>query len=175
MFGQWVANNRQKQLSALEAPNLRKDIETFFGPRAEIYLKVFDRTLENLRNGKNGSGFGFSLPAFVGGFVWFFYRRMYLYGAFALLAPIIAGLLIGGSGGTSMAAVLGLMAKPIYMQWAIARVKKADALGLVGAEREDYLRRAGGVSIVAGVLAGILFLALFAIFVLTTFYPEHFK
>ncbi len=85
---------------------------------------------------------------------------MYLYGALALLAPIIAGLLIGGSGGAGMAGALGVAAKPLYMQWAISRVKKADKLGLEGAEREDYLRRAGGVSIVAGVLGGLLFVAL---------------
>ena len=35
-------------------------------------------------------------------------------------------------------------------------------MGLAGQDREDYLRRAGGVSVVAGVLSGALFALMFA-------------
>ena len=38
-----------------------------------------------------------SWPAFLGGFVWFFYRKMYLIGALLFLAPIVVGLLLGGA------------------------------------------------------------------------------
>jgi hypothetical protein len=43
-----------------------------------------------------------------------------------------------------------------YVLWAMQRLEKADALGLVAEKRQDYLRRAGGVSGLAATLAAII-------------------
>jgi hypothetical protein len=50
------------------------DLETFFGPRSNVYLAMY----EKLRSSSNHWAFSFSWPVFLGAFVWFFYRKMYI-------------------------------------------------------------------------------------------------
>ena len=138
------------------------DLTTFFGPRAEIFLAAHEKQ-------KKGRGVWrtntWCWPAFFGGFVWFFYRKMYGIGAAMLVLPIIIGVLYPKAGGASFA-YIGSQGKGFYVWTAQRRIKKADKLGLVGAEREEYLRRAGGVSLTAGILAGVVYASLLALLIL---------
>jgi hypothetical protein len=141
------------------------DLTTFFGPRAGTYLKVY----EKMRAGAARNRIfpmTWSWPVFFGAFIWFFYRRMYLMGAVLILVPIVLSLLAGPSAGGGGMVVFAIGAKTVYVQTALSRILKADAQGLAGAERSDYLRRAGGVSLVAGVLAGLLYAAFFGLAIL---------
>jgi hypothetical protein len=114
-----------------------------------------------------------SWPGFLFGFVWFFYRKMYLVGAITILLPIIIGLLFPSVGTAGTLAAIGASAKAYYVQSALSRIIKADTLGLTGADRTDYLRRAGGVSLVAGVFAGVLYVALFALAIFGIYAKHH--
>src|ERR1700731_1676437 len=58
------------------------------------------------------------------------------------------------------------MAKGWYVNYGLERVFKADKLGMVGAERADYLRRAGGVSLPAGIFAGVIYASILALMIL---------
>jgi hypothetical protein len=127
------------------------DLTTFFGPRSKAYLSFY----EKMRNG-NGRIIGWSWPVFFGSFVWFFYRKMYIWGAASVLIPIVLVVLFPSlPGGAYMS--FAVLAKDAYVQRALKRIRKADELGLMSTERTDYLQRAGGVSIVAGAIA--LFMA----------------
>ena len=104
-------------------------------------------------------------PAFLGSFTWFFYRKMYLYGAMIIILPIILGYLFG-SAGSALPILFAIWAKAWYVTCALNRIVKADKLGLTGGERTDYLQRAGGVSLPAGIFAGLLYAALLALVIL---------
>lgn len=134
-----------------------KDLFAFFGPDPETYLEVYDEMRR--RNGKTAL-VTWSWPVSFVTFVWFFYRKQYIWGAAVILLPVIASLLFGFAGAGGMAIVFACSAKSLYVRTALRRILKADDLGLAGDERVDYLRRAGGVSVVAAVFAGLL-LALF--------------
>lgn len=101
---------------------------------------------------------------------------MYGAGATLVVLPIIFGLLFGSAGGTGSFAAAAMFAKTWYVHTALSRLRKADELGLTGAEREDYLRRAGGVSVIAGTLTGVLFAALLGLVIAAAFIgapPAH--
>ena len=93
---------------------------------------------------------------FLGAFTWFFYRKMYLYGAMTIFMPMLLGYLFGGVGGSS-GIVFVMWGKTWYVNHALSRIAKADELGLTGTDRADYLQRAGGVSWIAGILAGLVY------------------
>jgi hypothetical protein len=81
---------------------------------------------------------------------------MYGPGAVVLFLPMLLKYLIGGISMGSIV-IFAISAKSWYVTTAMARIAKADQLGLEGDERMDYLRRAGGVSLIAGLLAGFVF------------------
>jgi hypothetical protein len=140
---------------------VRTDLEAYFGPRAEAFLKTYDK----LRSGPNPSR-GFVLtwcwPIFLVSFVWLFYRKRYVEGVVLALLPVVSEMVLGFSGGGVLWIVVAIGAKSYYVQIALARVVTADDLGLVGEKRLDYLRRAGGVSVVAGTIAGLVLAGLLA-------------
>jgi hypothetical protein len=164
----WFKGAPKEYLALFEDANherVRSDLRTFFGPRADIYLAIY----EKMRPGAPGhTPFPrtWNWTVFLTTFPWFFYRKMYAVGSVVVLIPVVLGLfgVTAGMGGAM--AGLAIVAKTIYVQAALHRLLKVDALGLTGAEREDYLRRAGGVSVVAGVLAGILFAAMVGLAIL---------
>jgi hypothetical protein len=134
---------------------VREDLATFFGPNAQAYLDLYDRMRDaapreriKLRT--------WSWPVFLGSFSWFFYRKMYLYGAMVIFMPIFFGYLFGSASG-AISIIFAMWAKNWYVNYALGRIVKADKLGLTGAERADYLQRAGGVSWLAGILGGLLY------------------
>jgi hypothetical protein len=157
------------QLLGVQNPEQKRaDLKTFFGPRADVYLATYEKML--IAQDRGGFVLTWSWPGFLLGFPWFFYRRMYAIGALLILVPLVIGILFPSASLASMAGIAAY-AKYFYVQSALRRTQKADTLGLAGAERADYLHRAGGVSIVAGVLTGLLY----AFFIAAAFYEIAFK
>jgi hypothetical protein len=130
------------------------DLAEFFGPNAERYLAKY----EKLRQ-KRGQGKQFFLSwnwaVFFLSFTWFFYRKMYAAGAVVLVLPLVLSLVLPGDshGAGGVAVALALFADYWYVFQALARVAKADALGLEGFERIAFLQAGGGVSRLAGGMA----------------------
>ncbi len=137
---------------------VRDDLAAFFGPRAETFLGVYDR-MRSRAGRRRLVPMAWSWAAFWLGFTWFFYRKMYLYGAGILLLPVVLGLLLSGSGALAITIVTATYAKAWHVQIGLRRVLEADRLMLEGEARHDYLRRAGGVSVTAGLLAGSVYAA----------------
>jgi len=165
---------RLKQL--VDAPDqlrIRAELTEFFGPRAEVYLETY----EKMRGGTEKNQymvFTWSWPVFLGSFVWFFYRKLHLYGAFMVLMPIALSYVTGATaaGGGSVA-VFAVYSKYIYVHSALSRIIKADDLGLAGQERLDYLHKAGGVSLTAGLFAGLIYILGLAAAIYGAFYQNQ--
>lgn len=146
---------------------VRADLRTFFGPNADVYLATFDKM--RARGGK--FPITWHWIAFFTVFPWFFYRKMYAVGAGLVLLPFAFAFFLGPAPGGSLAAT-GIIAKGTYVHMGLARILQADALGLSGPERSQYLERAGGVSVVAGTLAAFVFVAMLGIAILAIFAPS---
>jgi hypothetical protein len=135
--------------------SVRQDLATFFGPNAEVYLDAYER-MRDAAPRQRTTVRTWSWPVFLTAFSWFFYRKMYVYGAMTIFMPMFFGYLFGSVGG-SMWIVFAMWGKTWYVNHALGRIAKADQLGLTGADRADYLQRAGGVSWPAGILAGVVY------------------
>ncbi len=143
---------------------IRGDLRTFFGPNSDTFLASY----EQMRAGtsaQRSTPRGWSWPVFLGSFTWFFYRKMYAVGAMLIFLPMFFSYLFGSAGGATWI-LFAMWAKGWYVSTALDRVFKADQLGLTGDERFDYLRRAGGVSLPAGIFAGFIYACLLAIVIL---------
>ena len=135
-----------------------EDLTTFFGPNADKFLNVY-----KMRNKPRGK---LNWAAVFLGFVWFFYRKMYLIGALFVVLPIVVGYLIP-IGGVSTSVIAGHLGNGLYLREAIRRIKKADELQLTGEERTQYLKRAGGVSVAAGTIAAVFYVGIVVLAVLS--------
>jgi hypothetical protein len=158
------ARKAAELLDEVDQQRVYADLTTFFGLRAEVFLDTY----EKMRSGtgaRRTAPKSWSWPVFLGSFTWFFYRKMYAYGAMIIILPIILGYLFG-SAGSALPILFAVWAKGWYVTYALNRIIKADTLGLIGAERSDYLQRAGGVSLPAGIFAGLLYAALLALVIL---------
>ncbi len=136
---------------------IREDLREYFGPNADKYLEFY----EKMRTGKE-TGMRNWIVCFTT-FPWYFYRKMYITGSLLIFLPVLLNYLFGFTGNAGIAVALCMTANRQYVFSGISRLKKADALGLKNQERREYLRRAGGVSVVAGVLAGMSFAAVMAL------------
>ena len=90
---------------------------------------------------------------------------MYAYGAMLIFLPLIFGYLFGSAGSTT-SILFAMWAKGFYVKYGLERISKADKLGLTGTERTDYLQRAGGVSLAAGIFASLIYVSMLAVLLL---------
>jgi hypothetical protein len=149
---------------------VQQDLGEFFGPGAEKYLAVYEKM--RARN-MAYAPFTSNWTVFFTGFPWFFYRRMYLAGSLIIFLPVLAAYLFGSAGNIGIGVVLAVLANSQYVLSGMRRLLKADALGLAGEERQEYLRRAGGVSVVAAVLASMLFASMAAVVIIGLYLKHH--
>ncbi|MGE5538747.1 MAG: hypothetical protein ACM30I_09010 [Gemmatimonas sp.] len=151
---------------------LRADLATYFGPRAASYLAAYEKVRKQVVEKRRWVQL-WSWPAFLLGFVWMFYRKIYIWGALLFLLPIVAAVVFGTSGMAGLAGVLGVLGKRMYVEAGLSRISKANALGLTGQERTDYLSRAGGVSWIGGGLALFILIGMIAISVAASLKRPH--
>jgi hypothetical protein len=140
---------------------IRGDLRTLFGPNANTFLDTYEKMRRETGPRRNWPR-TWSWPVFLGSFTWFFYRKMYAYGTMLIFLPLLFGYLFGSAGGATWI-FFAMGAKGFYVNSALRRIVMADQLGLTGAERTDYLQRAGGVSLPAGIFAGFISACLLAI------------
>src|SRR5882757_6111867 len=151
-------------MDEVDQTRVQADLATYFGPRADVYLDTYEK-MRSATGAQRRSPRTWNWPVFFGSFTWFFYRKMYVYGAMMIILPIVLGYLFGSAGG-ALPILFAMWAKGWYVSHALDRIVKADKLGLAGAERTDYLQRAGGVSLPAGIFAGLTYAALLALMIL---------
>jgi hypothetical protein len=161
----------QDLFDAADQERIRADLSIFFGPRAETFLKTYEK-MRLATGSRRSMPRTWCWPVFFGSFTWFFYRKMYALGAMLIFLPIIFAYLFGTIGGSSLL-LYAVWAKGWYVTHALGRVFKADKLGLAGTERSDYLERAGGPSLTAGTFAGFVYTCILAVVILAIISPHH--
>ncbi len=164
-----------------DADARRQDFITFVGPNANRFLPAYEhaRAMANRAPGeKVKSSFGsngFNAGAFFAGPVWFFYRRLWGWACGLTVALFLIGLIPGTSRvGLPVGVVLGFSANQLYVSHAITRVARMRQQGRGAPEQ---LAAAGGVSKVAGWIAGTVFVLLTALtlYALFTLGPDAIK
>ena len=139
----------------------RAELQAFFGPNAARFLPVYDGLHQDAVAGTGRPRFrlgggGFSVPAFLFGPVWFLYRKMWAIAAIVVIGMIAIGLIPGaGNAGLPIGILLGLLARRVYVQQAIATLQKMRRPD--GTIDPAEIRRAGGGSKVAGWISGLIY------------------
>ncbi len=137
-----------------------RDMATFIGPNADRFHRVYEKARKQAI--EKGSGFaqGWSWPALLFGFAWFFYRKLWAIGAVLLVLPIAIGYFFQSNGASiGVGVAMAMLAKTIYLQHAVSRIAKARAAG--GGEAE--IAAAGGASLLGGVIGGAIWLLVIAL------------
>jgi hypothetical protein len=156
---------------AADQERIHTDLSTFFGPRPDPFLHTYEK-MRSAAGARRVTPRTWCWPVFFGSFTWFFYRKMYAYGAMLIFLPLVFGYLFGSVGG-STSLLFAVWAKGWYVKYALERITKADKLGLTGTERTDYLQRAGGVSLTAGIFAGLIYAFILVVVVLAIAGRHH--
>lgn len=146
----------------------------FVGPNHEIYR----RTLAKMR-AKDPALRKILLtwcwPAFLITIPWLLYRKLYSWAAGLIGAVIVISLVLPESSNSGMLGIymiMGMIAKPIYVQYALKRIEKLR--GRTGSEEEleALVRKAGGVSIPGAVIGTLLFIGCNVLAFMSSF-AEH--
>ncbi|NBJ11365.1 DUF2628 domain-containing protein [Microvirga arsenatis] len=135
-------------------------LAAFVGPNHEVYR----RALEKMR-AKDPALRKLPLtwcwPAFLITLPWLLYRKLYgwaagLIGAVLALSIIFPSLSSTGTLGAY--AGLAMMAKPLYVQYALKRIGKLRSRAASEEELEALVQKAGGVSVPGAVIGTLLFI-----------------
>lgn len=152
-----------QRIAPIDRPDqtaVEADLAIYFGHQAEVYLRHYRRQYGRHRAGRRGPLAAWSWPAFSASLAWFWYRKLWLGGVLSLAIPMVGGWLPGGWGGVAGYLLVAALAKDWYLRAALGSVTQADAAGLTGPARHDFLAGRGGTSWPAGALGGVLVVAL---------------
>ena len=151
------------EIPLTKCENSGSDYWIFFGPNAEKFLGHRRKLIANHKQLK----VGWCWPVFFVWYVWYFYRKMYKIGFCLVLLPIVFTLLLPELSyevsaiervlflGISF--VFVVFAESMYIHHATKKINVAKQEGRSDAERTELIRNAGGVSLPAGILAGVVY------------------
>jgi hypothetical protein len=173
-----VTETPRHDAAPLAIPSREPDLRIFFGPNAASYLLLYRAWLKT-RPAPEQSILFWHRPLFEGAFwtglfgflPWLFYRKLYVIGMVVLVGTIALNMLAPSLIADALSVAIGIVfmryGQLLYIDHALRRIAKADALGFSGTNREAYLRRAGGRSLVAPLLATALSPLIAGLFLLT--------
>lgn len=144
-----------------------EDLEAYFGKNTSSYTRYW-RFVTNQNQSGTKFGIGWHWPAFFIGFVWFFYRRLYLEGFIILIGTLFFGFLLDVFFPNIQVpnVIFGIffasLAKPLALRRAYKKITQIDGLSLDEYQRKKQLENLGGTSYV-GLAVGLLLLAAFAV------------
>ena len=139
------------------AADAREVRERLIGSKTEYYLPRFEKmeTLNSITD--------WNWAAFFFGFWWMLYRKMYVFGAVALVVTELLSLLTIPGLGLLVSLAVGVVGNYLYMKDVNNRTDKA--MDLQPEERELYIQKNSGTGWTGVVVAFVVFLILGMLFV----------
>lgn len=139
------------------AADAREVRERLIGSKTEYYLPRFEKmeTLNSITD--------WNWAAFFFGFWWMLYRKMYVFGAVALVVTELLSMLTIPGLGLLVSLAVGVVGNFLYMKDINNRTDKA--MDLQPEERELYIQKNSGTGWTGVVVAFVVFLVLGMIFV----------
>lgn len=122
----------------------------------------FARTFQRMRTLHQTFILSWSLPAFLFGFAWFFYRRMWLMGLVFLLVP---GFMVQYAPQTAPVVLLvppfiaGFLGKGFYLNAAFRQIHRIDLMAQSDEAKAGLIRSAGGVSVLGAVIGTLMYVS----------------
>lgn len=146
----------------------------FVGPNVERFETVREKMHRGEKSGSRPVR-SWSWPGFLFPQVWLAYRKQWTLVVVTVVVPILAVYIFGDNlyGGVAISGFVGARGKICYVGEAERRIRKICALGLTATRTRERIRRAGGVSILAGVIGGLLYALLAAIALLAQLALYH--
>ncbi len=142
----------------------RAELAAFAGPNASKFLKTYDVQAARLQRAPGEKSVfrffqgDFIWPAFFVGPVWFFYRKMWVWGAGAAVIILILGLIpVTSRLSIPIAVAMAGSSSLIYLAHAAKTIERIRAASATGVLTEAELAVAGGVSKRAGWIAGVIY------------------
>lgn len=147
--------DRKAQIQAMWSDIAWEDVAAYIGPNANRFQGVWEKQRAFALAGRGGIAWSMCWPALFLSVAWFFYRKQWLLGAIMIILPAIMVAFLpipaGAFGGVGIA--ISMMAKSLYLQDAIPRIARLKAAVL---DDREALALAGGVSLPAGIISGLV-------------------
>ena len=139
------------------AADAREVRERLIGSKTEYYLPRFEKmeTLNSITD--------WNWAAFFFGFWWMLYRKMYVFGAVALVVTELLSMLTIPGLGLLVSLAVGVVGNYLYMKDINNRTDKA--MDMQPEEREVYIQKNSGTGWIGVVIAFVVFLVLGMLFV----------
>lgn len=125
------------------------EMSRFVGPNWHKYEDAFDNWSAGLH------GFSWCWSAFFLAPAWMLYRKMYMECGLLILCIAVLNFVFGKVG-TAMSVIMATQAKPIYFMFAQRKILAIRKLRLSPSETVQKISDTGEVSIVVGVISGVL-------------------
>ena len=154
----YLSPRRAKLLARMNAVTT-EELTCFIGSNPGRFLPTWEK-MRSQAGGKSYFIWSWNWPAFFFGFAWFMYRKMYGAAALFFFAPIAVALFTPASGGLAYAGSVGLLGKMLYLHHARSKIQKIKDRAATPEEAAEKIAGAGGVSVLAGVLGGLIWLGL---------------
>jgi hypothetical protein len=155
------------------------DMSNYIGPNAESYRKVWEKNRTSfIEKGKPPFNFNWSWPAFfpILGIPWALARKQWLFAGLMVGAIILLNILGAYMPSTSfgfMPFLVAIMAKPFYVQQAVANIAKIKSQTQSAIIQQDAIRNAGGLNMTYGYVAAVISVAVLAAAIAGMVYGEY--
>ena len=162
-----AAERRERTVAAWRRSEW-EEVRLFLGSNAERFRPAWEGTREKMLAGRPAIAWSWCWPALVFGFAWFLYRKQWALAAVLLLLPLAIGYFIDTPGGATVGIGIAIaaMAKSIVVQAAVTKIDRIRAAD----GDEAAIARAGGVSVVGGIVGGVLIALFLAAAILFIYY-----
>ena len=145
----------------------RAELVAFFGPNADKFLRGYDEQVVIANRAPHEkTKFSFNArayvwPAFFIGPVWFFYRKMWAWGAGLTVLVLVLGLIpLRTNFGFPLGVALAFGGGSLYLSHAIKTIEQLRQQSPGGVLDPAQLAAVGGVSKTAGWVGGIIYVLL---------------
>lgn len=163
-IGQTLDDDPAEDAASADLISPDADRLAFLGPNADAYLPLWHaskRTTLQLGEAKATMHMRYCWPAFFVPLPWLFYRKLWIWGALSVIAPIVIELVVGPLSGTmSLAFAMLFFGKSLVIARGDTVIAAVGAMNLPPNAAHAKIGAAGGVSIVGAVLGSAIFVVL---------------
>jgi hypothetical protein len=169
VFGRSTPGVRPARPAGHDVAKLDRELfRLFIGRNVAGFEPVLDR-MEAKRPDLKQMVITWSWPGALVSFPWLLYRKQWAIAALVLLLPVLMGMLLPGNAGGAIWVIVGMMGRGLVVGDAGRRIRKLERLHSDRAELEAAVAKAGGVSVVAASVGGVLYALGLAAALVTTF------
>lgn len=161
--------------TALKSRNEEELFRSFVGENADKFVEIYRDTMSESRGGKAFSVNSLNWMVLFLPTAWFFYRKMYLYGAGLIIIPALIFVLFPDLPNSTIFGATGVLiifSNRIYVSYAVNKIRKIESLDLSPHEKDFRILEQGDTSFIGAIIGAVIPIASISLILVNTFTGE---